>query len=242
MNRDKTLSDEQLNAYVDGQLDLGEQSRLLEIMRDNPELGRHNCHLQKAHELVKLTYQSEPVPDTTRPPRTSSSRWFMGLAAMLLIGFGAVLGWAGFNMNPPNSLMELASTVHANPANATAQPWRVMLHVSSDDQPRRFKILLDETENLLKNSLARQQPVEVEILANGKGLALLRNDNSPHARRLQTLQKKYHNLVVSACNETLSRLRREGVAVELIPQTRIVSSALNEALARQRQGWTYIRI
>lgn len=241
MNRDKTLSDEQLNAYIDGQLDLKEQSHLLELVRDNPELGRRHCALQKAHELVRLTYRSEPVPDTTTPPRTPPSRRFMGLAAMLLIGFGAVLGWAGFSMNNPGSLIELASTVHAKPANGTAQPWRVMLHVSSN-QPRRLEILLNETENLLKNSLARQQAVEVEILTNGKGLSLVRNNNSPHARRLQALQDKYRNLVVSACNETLTRLRREGVSVELLPQTRIVSSALNEALSRQREGWTYIRI
>lgn len=240
MNRDKMLSDEQLNAYIDGQLDLKEQSRLLEIMRDDPELGRRNCALQKAHELVRMTYRSESVPDTTTPSRTPSSRWFMGLAAMLLIGFGALLGWAGFSMNNSNSLIELASTVHANPANASAQPWRVMLHVSSN-QPRRLDILLNETEKLLKNSLARQQVVEVEILTNGKGLALVRN-NSPHARRLQALQGQYQNLVISACNETLTQLRREGVSVDLLPQTRIVSSALNEALSRQREGWTYIRI
>lgn len=241
MNRDKTLSDEQLNAYVDGQLDLKEQSRLLEMVRDNPELGRRNCSLQKAHELVRLTYQSEPVPDTTSPPRTPPSRWFMGVAAMLLIGFGALLGWAGFSMNNHNSLIELASTVHANPTDATAQPWRVMLHVSSN-RPRKLDILLNETEDLLENSLARQQAVEVQILANGKGLSLVSNNNSSHARRLQALQDKHQNLVISACNETLTRLRREGVSVELLPQTRVVSSALNEALARQRQGWTYIRI
>lgn len=240
MNRDKTLSDEQLNAYVDGQLDLKEQSHLLEMVRDNPQLGRRHCALQKAHELVRLTYQSEPVPDTITPSRIPPSRWFMGLAAMLLVGFGALLGWAGFSMNNPGSLIELASTVHANPANATEQPWRVMLHVSSN-QPRRFEILLNETEKLLKNSLAKQQAVEVEILTNGKGLSLVRN-NSPHARRLQALQDQYPSLVVSACNETLTRLRREGISVELLPQTRIVSSALNEALSRQQEGWTYIRI
>lgn len=241
MNRDKTVSDEQLNAYIDGQLDLAERSRLLESLRDNPDYDRYGCKLNKVHDLVRLTYQSEPIEQSPDRPRLFSRRWLQGLAAMLLMGFGALLGWSGFHLSNPGSLIELARTVHMAPTDQSQQPWRVMLHISSD-QPRRFTILLNEVENLLQTRLRNQQAVEVEILANGKGLELIRNRNNPHAQRLKALQSRYRNLVVSACNETLTRLREEGKTVELLPQTRIVSSALRQALTRQQQGWTYIRL
>ncbi len=242
MNRDRTISDEQLNAYIDGQLDLPEQSRLLEILRDDPDLIRRNCELQKVHELVRLTYQSEHTPETINLPRRPRHKWLMSMAAALLIGFGVLLGWFGTNLNGhSSSLIELAKTVHVNPGNNTTRPWRIMLHVSSND-PYRFEVLLDETENLLKSSLKHQQAVEVEILTNGQGLELVRNSNQPYALRLRALQDKFNNLVISACDQALTRLREKGIKVELLPKTRVVPSAIHEVLARQKQGWTYIRI
>lgn len=242
MSKDNSVSDEQLNAYIDGQLDLPEQSRLLEMLRDNPELSRRNCELQKVHELVKLTYQTEAAPEAEAPPPYLHHKWLMGVAAALLVGFGVLLGWVGINITGHDpSLIELANTVHVNPDAGEQHTWRVMLHVSSND-PHRFKILLDETENLLKTSVQDHQAVEVEILTNGDGMELVRNSNKPYARRLKSLQDEYKNLVVSACNQTLSRLRKQGIDIKLLPKTRVVPSAINEALARQKNGWTYIRI
>lgn len=135
MNRDNRVSDEQLNALVDGQLDLDEQTRLLKILQDNPELNRKNCELQKVHGLVKLTYESEQTPQYTSPVRQESRhRWVMGLAATLLVSFGVAMGWLVSNVsNNPSSLLELAHTVHVTPNEDGQQPWRVLLHVSSND-------------------------------------------------------------------------------------------------------------
>ncbi|MGD8711683.1 MAG: hypothetical protein PVG50_02495 [Thiohalophilus sp.] len=243
MNRDNRVSDEQLNALVDGQLDLDEQTRLLKILRDDPELSRKNCEFQKVHGLVKLTYESEQTPQYTSPvQRESRHRWLMGVAATLLVGFGVVMGWLVSNVNNnPSSLLELAHTVHVTPNSDEQQTWKVLLHVSSND-PYRFNILLNEAENLLKTSLKKHQSVEVEILTNGEGMELVHDSNRTYARRLKTLQQKYDNLVVSACNQSLKRLREQGINIQLLPQTRIVPSAINEALARQKKGWTYIRI
>jgi len=242
MSKDNSVSDEQLNAYIDGQLDLPEQSRLLEMLRDNPELSRRNCELQKVHELVKLTYQTEKAPEAEASLPHLYQKWLMGVAAALLVGFGVLLGWVGTNMTSHNpSLLELANTLHVDPSSGEHHPWRVMIQVSSND-PHRFNVLLDETENLLKTSLQDHKVVEVEILTNGKGIELIRNSNQPYARRLKTLQDEYKNLVVSACNQTLTRLRKQGIEINLLPKIRVVPSAISEALARQKSGWTYIRI
>lgn len=245
MKKELHFSDEQLNAYIDGQLDVKEQAELLTAIRENPELGIRNCELQKVHELVRLTYYAEPVPTDlhTRPQRNRFGPALRGIAAVLLLGIGILIGWLGSQPAASNSsLLELARTVHNNPASNEQDIWKVMLHVSTDDQ-FRLKVVLDEAENLLRNSLQNRQRVEVEILTNGKGLELVRNSQRPYARKLQQLQDQYSNLVVSACNQALQRLQQEkGITLELLPETRIVPSAINEVLKRQKQGWTYIRI
>lgn len=242
MNREDTVSDETLNASIDGQLDRKDQARLMERLRNDPALAQRGCQLQKAHELVRLAYQSEQPHESPRPAPAARRPWRTGLVASLLIGFGMVLGLLGgtYYSQQPSSLLELASTVHT-PDAGDKPLWRVLLHVSTHD-PYRFRILLEETEKLLESSRKEHQAVEVQILANGEGLELVRNSNTPHARRLRALQDRYSNLVVSACNEALTRLRQKGVDIELLPQTRVVSSALDEILHRQKQGWTYIRI
>lgn len=247
MSKDKTISDEQLNACIDGQLDHSDQERLLEMLRDNPEMAHRNCQLQKAHELVRLTYHSEQPPENGSAGYTPPRHWMMGLVASLLIGMGVLIGMIGggyFKQN--SSLLELANTIHTpsseqGPLAGDKQHWQVMLHVNSND-PYRFSVLLDETEQLLEDSRKNQQEIEIEILTNGPGLELVRDSDTPHARRLRALQDRYSNLVVSACSQALKRLRQKGTDIKLLPKTRVVPSALDNILRRQREGWTYIRI
>jgi len=37
-------------------------------------------------------------------------------------------------------------------------------------------------------------------------------------------------------------LRERGVAVQLLPQTAVATSALDEVVRRMHEGWTYVRI
>jgi len=74
-------------------------------------------------------------------------------------------------------------------------------------------------------------------------LALVTNAGNEYNRRLQKLQLKYQNLVVMACGQTLKRFKRStGKPVDLLPDTNVVTSAINQIVKRQKQGWSYIRI
>jgi len=83
----------------------------------------------------------------------------------------------------------------------------------------------------------------LEILTNSDGVALVTNNHKQYNHRLQKLQQKYQNLVVMACGKTLKRLQRtQGKPVDLLPQTGVVISAINQIVKRQKEGWSYIRI
>ncbi|VAX10323.1 hypothetical protein MNBD_GAMMA25-85 [hydrothermal vent metagenome] len=239
------FSDERLNAFIDNEIDVAEKQQLFDAFRHDEALRKRTCELQKAHDLVKLTYQSVEPPESYQTPLRSKSRpWFMqSMAAGILVVVGSLLGWFTHQqISPKNGLLELAHVVES-PRIANADNTRkIMLHVSTNDE-YRLNIMLEETEHLLKASRRENEKVFVEILTNGPGLELVKKSGSPSAQRLQRLQSRYDNLFVTACAQAIERVRiDQGIELELIPNTTIVRSSLSEVLERQREGWTYIRI
>jgi len=239
------FSDERLNAFIDNEIDLSEKQQIFEAFRRDEALRKRACELQKAHDLIKLTYQSvEPPESYNTPLRRQSPPWFMrSMAAGILIVVGSLLGWFSHQqMNAENKLPELAKAMQSAPVSNADAARKIMLHVSTNDE-YRLNIMLEETEHLLKTSQQGGNKILVEILTNGSGLELVKKSGSPSALRLQALQKQYDNLYVTACAQAIKRVReKQGVDLELIPNTTVVRSSLSEVLERQREGWTYIRI
>jgi intracellular sulfur oxidation DsrE/DsrF family protein len=85
------------------------------------------------------------------------------------------------------------------------------------------------------------RPIAIEVLANSGGLDVLRADASAAAARLETLHKQYPNLTLVACGQTIERLREKGIAVHLVPDATVATSALDEVVRRIHEGWTYVR-
>jgi len=242
-NNPQDYTDEILNAYLDNELATEERRRLIEDIRDNDELRQRVCNLEQVHNMVAIAYHDLPEPQhniEAKPRRLPS---FATLAASILLVCGVVGGWFGHvYLQADKTLLQLADSIQINQPVGSTQPWRVLLHVTSDD-PYRLNALLTETENILREYQGRQQKVSIQILANGKGLKLLRNDNSPYSKRLAELQSNYDNLVFMACAKAIARVqKRTGKVFSLLPNTRIAPSALSEVLNRQREGWTYIKI
>lgn len=239
----KHYSDEHLNAFIDDQLNMDEKSELLNAMRQDTDLSQRCCKLQKLKNLVQLSYESTEVPlhqqgksEIEKPARF---KWFA--VASLLLAMGSVSGWVAHQISNKNGLSDIAELIQHNTGVNYADDWKVMLHVSTSN-PTRLNIVLDEAENLLNEYANSSQKLQLEILTNHKGLALVTNSGENYTRRLQLLQNKYPNLMVLACHETLKNLRQTQLDLELLPDTKIVSSALNQIVKRQREGWTYIRI
>ena len=88
---------------------------------------------------------------------------------------------------------------------------------------------------------ASGRPIAIEILANNTGLDVLRVDVPGPSARLASLRTENPNLTLVACGQTIERLRARGIVVQLLPQTVVATSALDEVVKRIHEGWTYVR-
>jgi intracellular sulfur oxidation DsrE/DsrF family protein len=80
----------------------------------------------------------------------------------------------------------------------------------------------------------------VEIVANERGLDLLRSDVTPFAEEIRALQK--NNVVFYACARSIQRLEESGVKVILVPDIRQDYTALDRVVMRMQDGWKYEKI
>lgn len=236
-------SDEILNAYLDDELAAEERKRLIEDLRQNDGLRQRVCRLEQVRNMVSIAYHDIPDPLRVTKTRVRGFSSLTAIAASIMVFVGIAGGWLGHSYLRTNtSLLEMADTIQINNPPNTAQPWRVLMHVTSDDN-FRLGALLDEAEIILKNYKKNNKKVSIQILANGKGLNLLRDDKSPFGQRIEALNKRYKNIAFVACARAIQRLETEqGVTVKLLPDTKITPSAMQEVLKRQRDGWTYIKI
>jgi len=249
MNRtEDRFSDERLNAFIDGELDVDEREHLLEALSQDGELSHRACELQKVREMVQLAYDMVPGQErcVIAHAGRGGGRVGQALAAGVLIMVGLSLGWLGnshWNAPPSNGLLAIADSVQKSETVADENSeWRVMLHVSTED-PRKLDQALKEAEALLQTHQRRHSKLRIEVLANAGGLNLLRADTSPNPTLIRQLQERYENISFMACRQALQRLKDEqGIDPVLLPGTGTVPSAVAQIIERQGDGWTYIRI
>ena len=248
MSTDHPLSDEQLNAFVDGQLDMDEKSRILGALNGDDDLSRRACELRRLHDLVQHAYDAPPAPPFRQPLGTRRGRR-QAIAAALLLSVGGTLGWVmhAWQHQPLNLQAmyldeEKAFQTSALDQAPTHGEHKVLLHLSSAE-PDKLDRALDTAEQLLATYRSQDKPIEVELVANAGGLELLRADISPYAERVRALQRQYDNLTFMACQTAMDRLRREKhVSPDLLPEALVTPNALEEILNRLQQGWVYISV
>lgn len=251
MSADRTISDEHLNAFVDGQLDADEKSRILGAINADEELSRRACEFRRLRELVAHAYDNPPPPPRRQRLGSHTSGWRQAIAASLLLAIGGGVGWAVGHTHQQQSPLNLRAMYldeeKAFQTAALAQaPVRgerkIVLHISSD-APEKLETALETAEQLLATYSKLGQPLELELVANAGGLNLLRADVSPYAERVRELQRQYDNLTFLACQTAMDRLRREKqLSPGLLPEALITPNALDEILTRLQQGWMYISV
>ncbi|MGE5171510.1 MAG: hypothetical protein ACM3JC_14205 [Rudaea sp.] len=234
------VSYDRLNALVDGELDRFEEGRVLDAIQRDPELRHMACELRLTKQLVRSAYQHERSSRSgDRSGYARGARW-KAVAAFALVAVGAAAGWIGHAIDARDNGVAVAAGPAAMGSGArTATTDRVVLHVGSS-APERVSAVLDEAETMLRLARAANRSAAVEIVANNTGLDILRSDVSPYVGRLEALRAQYPNLTLVACGLTVQRLRDRGIAVHLIPDTVVSTSALDEILKRIHEGWTYV--
>ena len=113
------------------------------------------------------------------------------------------------------------------------KPHQIVFELTSET-PEHWEALLNNIENVQK-ALGKES-TEVEVVAHGKGLALLKN-TSTAKNRLATIAKTGVRFV--ACENTM---RRQHVKKEdLVPEAGTVDSGVAEVVRKQEAGWSYVR-
>jgi intracellular sulfur oxidation DsrE/DsrF family protein len=231
MTGDGRPSEEMLNAFVDGEFSGEDQRQMLERMARDPVLNDAVCELRTTKQLVQLAYGGFPH----RTARASRGRGGLWLRAAVIAGVFVTGGLLGhLTLDDPRP-------VKAVTAAAQDQPSRVLVHLNDNDPSVAFEVL-DDLERMLADFDQRGEDVQIEVIANGDGLDLVRADTTPISEEITRLIQKYPNLTVAACRSTIDQLWEDyGVMVDLIPGVKQIDSGVAEVIRRQQEGWAYIR-
>ena len=128
---------------------------------------------------------------------------------------------------------------------ADDKPHRVAIQVDQDD-PAVMNLALNNAENVIEYYRGKGEDVEVEIVAYGPGLHMLRADTSPVKDRVRQIADDKASfparIVFSACDHTRRKMeKREGHPIPIVAQATIVPSGVVRLMQLQEQGWSYVR-
>jgi intracellular sulfur oxidation DsrE/DsrF family protein len=136
-----------------------------------------------------------------------------------------------------------ASAMIVLPSHAAEKIHRVVFHVDQND-PAVMNLALNNVTNILEYYHGKGEEAQVEIVAYGPGLNMLRADKSPVKDRLKHIKDGSFPSKVqfSACHNTMKGMeKKEGHAITLVPEATIVPAGVVRLTELQEQGWTYIR-
>jgi len=245
-----SISEEELNAFLDGQLGEKENSRVLSAINRDQTLSHRVSELRQLRGLVQHAYQQPPKPPSAKVEKTAVKgvRYQVAaVAACLFLCVGSVFGWLaheGVSANAENVAQVVYEDSNIRSVSNQQLPItskNVILHLISSD-PARLTAALDQAESLLSEYKANNKRLHLEVIANGGGLDLMRTDVSLYQDRIKSIAEKYDNVRFLACAKAIRRLQENGVDVELLPEIQIAPSALEQIIFRMQDGWQYIKV
>lgn len=243
------VSDEILGAYVDDELACSEKRIIADKIKSDPELESRVQALLSLKTSLKNAYADSTLNQRSEKPDLSNKAskliFKQSIAASFILTCGLIVG-AMINLsgNTPGQLVTAKADdtlfgIKVKPV--SQQTDKILLHISSADLDK-LDFLLTKTEQLLTNSRNSEYPLSIEVIANSRGIDLLRKTKTPYAQRIQELQNQYSNLQFIACKNTIRRLKQAGQTVQMINGVKADQPALDTIINRMDQGWTYIKI
>lgn len=119
----------------------------------------------------------------------------------------------------------------------------VVFHVSDNDKAK-MNVVLNNAMNVTNYYAKQDKKVQIEIVAYGPGLHMLRDDSSPVKDRVANFSGSFPNISFAACGNTLAKMeKKEGKKPTLIDSDgiHVVTSGVVQIMERQDQNWHYIR-
>jgi intracellular sulfur oxidation DsrE/DsrF family protein len=144
-------------------------------------------------------------------------------ALMAVVGIGAVA--VGQTPTPP----------------ATAAKHRIAIQVN-ENKPEVMNLALNNVQNILAYYKQKNETVDIQVVAYGPGLHMMRSDTSPVKQRIATMALEHSNVAFAACaNTRANQSKAEGRDVPLIGEARVVPSGVTTLIELQEAGYVYLR-
>ena len=131
----------------------------------------------------------------------------------------------------PDAVAQQAATMKSAP-NSNVK-YKVIFQVSDND-PAKWNLTLNNAKNV-QTDLGKQN-VEIEIVAYGPGLNMLKAESAVAGRVNAALDE---SVAVVACDNTMDNMKLTNA--DLIGGIGHVKAGVVQLMERQRQGWNYIR-
>jgi intracellular sulfur oxidation DsrE/DsrF family protein len=233
------ISDEMLGAYVDDELGADEKAHLLDRFATDASIRSRACELWQLKQMMRSAYTYTPSRSKKNGLsfRATTGRLPMAIAATCLMLVGMFSGWLAHErqdaLRPDGLTAHQMDSIRANSS-------KVVLHLVSDE-PERMEAALRMAEELASAKDRNGRPIQVELIANGPGVHLLRAGGSSYSERVVAQRLAHPNLQLLACRQTMDKLRERGVAVNLLSVVQEAPSAERVLAARLSQGWRYIQ-
>jgi uncharacterized protein len=139
------------------------------------------------------------------------------------------------------ALMSMAFT-SASPA-ADGKTHHIAVQVDQND-PQVMNLALNNVNAVIEYYRTKNEEVDIDVVAYGPGLHMLRADTSPVQDRIKRLKDMAFpgKIVFSACNNTKQGMEKaEGHAISILPDASVVPSGVVHLMELQERGWSYVR-
>jgi len=119
---------------------------------------------------------------------------------------------------------------------------RVAFQIDEGD-PKVMNQVLNNVTKLLEYYHDKGEQAQVEVVAYGPGLNMLREDKSPVKDRIARLKGNsfQSSVAFSACGNTRKGMEtKEGHEIPIVPQATVVPAGVVRLTELQELGWAYI--
>ncbi|WP_143197983.1 DsrE family protein [Bradyrhizobium sp. AS23.2] len=168
------------------------------------------------------------------------------VAAMLAtFALSSACAMTSMQQQPGSAISAHAMIPKKHAAARPAKPahHRLVIQVNQND-PAVMNLALNNATNVLDYYRKKGEEADVEIVAFGPGLNMLRKDTTPVADRIHAMADlAFPNKVrFAACGVTREGMeKKEGKPLELLPEASMVPSGVVHMMELQEKGWSYVR-
>ncbi len=136
---------------------------------------------------------------------------------------------------------KISAPAKISTATNQTQPHRLAVQVDVND-PAVMNLALNNVSNAAQHYRELGQKLEIEVVAFGPGLHMLRDDTSPVKARIKSMSETMPNLAFAACGNTRENMTKaEAKDIPIILQAKVVNAGVVRLMELQERGWSYLR-